>query len=92
MTCAKLFGMSLFFGSAFFVFAVAHGSSASVSRQQREWVYKSKEVSQNNYHSDHELLPVFDSLDQNPVEPTQRKKHDVVYRQIKPHSYLFYDW
>jgi len=41
---------------------------------------------------EHELLPVFASLDQNPVEPTKRQKHDVVYRQIKLHWYLSYDW
>jgi len=43
-------------------------------------------------YSEHELMPVFASLNQNPVEPTKRQKHDVVYRQIKPHWYLSYDW
>jgi hypothetical protein len=43
-------------------------------------------------YSEHELTPVFASLDQNPVEPGKRQKHDVVYRQIKSHWYLSYDW
>ncbi len=43
-------------------------------------------------YSEHDLSPVFDSLDKKPVELSKRQEHDVVYRQIKPHWYLSYDW
>ncbi len=43
-------------------------------------------------YSEKELSPLFNSLDQNPIEPQKRNKHDVVYRKIKEHWYLSYDW
>ena len=43
-------------------------------------------------YSDHELKPVFPSLDQNPSELRKGERHGVVFRQIKSHWYLSYDW
>ena len=43
-------------------------------------------------YSEQELSPVFDSLNQNPVDPQKRQKHGVAYRKIKDHWYLSYDW
>ncbi len=43
-------------------------------------------------HSDHDLKPVFASLDQDPVNIRNGQRHGVAYRQIKPQWYLSYDW
>lgn len=43
-------------------------------------------------YSENEQSPLFDSLDQNPIDPQKRKKHDVVYKKIKGNWYLSFDW
>jgi hypothetical protein len=43
-------------------------------------------------YSEQELSPLFDSLNQNPVDPQKRQKHEAAYKKIKDHWYLFYDW
>lgn len=43
-------------------------------------------------YSEQALSPVFDSLNQNPIEPQNRPKHGVAYKRIKDFWYLSYDW
>ncbi len=43
-------------------------------------------------YSEKELLPLFDSLDQNPIKREDRQRHGTLYKRIKDYWYIYYEW
>jgi hypothetical protein len=68
----------------------SHGTVIFLTASSKGMTFRGS--SKGYAYSEQELSPVFDSLNQNPVEPQKRSKHGVAYKKIKEHWYLSYDW